>query len=67
MPSLRPPEDVLTDGVVSLRVPSAGDVDALVSHAAGQDGGRGEAWLPPLYARASRERCLWMIADWLAG
>jgi RimJ/RimL family protein N-acetyltransferase len=53
MPSLRPPEGVLTDGVVSLRVPSAGDVDALVSYAAGQDGGRGEAWLPPLYAGAS--------------
>ena len=67
MPSLRPPEGVLTDGVVSLRVPSAGDVDALVSYAAGQDRGRGEAWLPPLYAGASRERCLWMVADWLAG
>ena len=67
MPSLRPPEGVLTNGVVSLRVPSAGDADALVSYAAGQDGGRGEAWLPRLYAGASRERCLWMVAHWLAG
>jgi hypothetical protein len=27
----------------------------------------GEAWRPSLYAGASRERCLWMAADWLAG
>jgi RimJ/RimL family protein N-acetyltransferase len=67
MQPLRPPEDVLTDGVVSLHVPSAGDADAFVAYAAGQDGGLGEAWLPSLYARASRERCLWTVADWLAG
>ncbi len=67
MQTLRPPEGVLTDGVVSLRVPSAGDADAFVSYAAGQDGGLGEAWLPSLYAGASRERCLWTVADWLAG
>ena len=64
---LRPPQGVLTDGVVSLRVPSAGDADAFVSYAAGKDGGLGEAWLPSLYAGASRERCLWTVADWLAG
>ena len=64
---LRPPEGVLTDGVVSLRVPSAGDADAFVSYAAGKDGGLGEAWLPSLYAGASRERCLWTVADWVAG
>ena len=58
---------VLTDGVVSLRVPSAGDADAFVSYAAGKGGGLGEAWLPSLYAGASRERCLWTVADWLAG
>ena len=67
MQPLRPPEGVLTDGVVSLRVPSAGDADAFVGYAAGQDGGLGEAWLPSLYADASRERCLWTVADWLAG
>ena len=66
MQPLRPPEGVLTDGVVSLRVPSAGDADALAGYAAGQDGGLGEAWLPSLYAGASRERCLWTVADWLA-
>jgi RimJ/RimL family protein N-acetyltransferase len=64
---LRPPEGVLTDGVISLRVPSAGDADAFVGYAAGQDGGLGEAWLPSLYVGASRERCLWTVADWLAG
>ena len=67
MPPLRPPQGVLTDDVVSLRVPSAGDVDAFVRYAAGHDGGLGEAWLPLPYAGASRERCLWMVADWLAG
>jgi RimJ/RimL family protein N-acetyltransferase len=67
MQQLRPPEGVLTDGVVSLRVPSAGDADAFVGYAAGKDGGLGGAWLPSLYAGASRERCLWTVADWLAG
>jgi len=67
MQTLRPPQGVLTDGVVSLRVPSAGDVDALVGYAAGQDGGLGGAWMPALNAGASRERCGWMVADWLAG
>ena len=67
MRPLRPPAGVLTDGVVSLRVPSAGDTDALAGYAAGKDGGLGEAWLPSLYAGASRERCLWTVADWLAG
>ena len=67
MRPLRPPQGVLTDGVVSLRVPSVEDVDAFVSYAAGQGGGLGEAWLPLPYAGASRERCLWMVADWLAG
>ena len=67
MQPLRPPEGVLTDGVVSLRVPSAGDADAFAGSAAGQDGGLGEGWLPSLYAGASRERCLWTVADWLAG
>ena len=67
MPSLRPPEGVLTDGLVSLRVPSIGDVDALVSYAAEQDGGRGARWLPPIHAGAPREHCLWMVADWLSG
>ena len=57
---------VLTDGVVSLRIPSVGDVDTFVSYAAGQDGGLGEAGRPSLYAGASRERCLRMVADWLA-
>jgi hypothetical protein len=51
MQPLRPPEGVLTDGVVSLRVPPAGDADTFVGYAAGQDGGLGEAWLPLLYAR----------------
>ncbi len=64
---LRPPQDGLTDGVVSLRVPSVGDVDAFVRYAAGEDGGLGQAWLPQLHAGASRERCLWMVAEWLAG
>ena len=67
MQPLRPPQGVLTDGVVSLRVPSAGDVDAFAGYAAGHDGGLGGAWLPLAYAGASRERCLWMAADWLAG
>ena len=67
MEPLRPPQGVLADGVVSLRVPSAGDVDAFVRYAAGHDGGPGGAWLPVPYAGASRERCLWMVADWLAG
>ena len=67
VPPLRPPQGVLADGVVSLRVPSAGDVDAFVGYAAGHDGGPGGAWLPLPYAGASRERCLWMVADWLAG
>ena len=67
MRPLRPPQGVLTDGVVSLRVPSAGDVDAFAGYAAGPGGGLGEAWLPLPYAGASRERCLWMVADWLAG
>ena len=67
MQPLRPPDGVLTDGVVSLRVPSVEDVDAFVGYAAGHDGGSGEAWLPLPYAGASRERCLWMVADWLAG
>ncbi len=67
MRPLRPPQGVLTDGVISLRVPSVEDVDAFVSYAAGQGGGLGEAWLPLPYAGASRERCLWMVADWLAG
>ena len=39
----------------------------LSDDAAGQGGGLGEAWLPLPYAGASRERCLWMVADWLAG
>ncbi len=52
MQPLRPPEGVLTDGVVSLRVPSAGDVDTFAGHAAGQHGGLGEAWLPLHYAGA---------------
>ena len=67
METLPPPEGILTDGVVSLRVPSVGDVDALVGYAAGQDGGLGGAWLPALEAGASREHCLWMIDDWLSG
>ena len=67
MQPLRPPQGVLTDGVISLRVPSAGDADAFAGYAAGQDGGVGGAWLPLPYAGASRERCLWMVADWLAG
>ena len=67
MQPLRPPQGVLTDGVVTLRVPSAEDVDAFAGYAAGYDGGLGEAWLPLPYAGASRERCLWMVADWLAG
>jgi len=67
MQPLRPPEGVLTDGVVSLRVPSAGDADAFVGYAAGHDGGLGKGWLPSLYAGASMERCLWTVADWLAG
>ncbi len=67
MKRLRPPESVLADGVVSLRIPSVGDVDALVGYAAGQDGGLGGAWMPALHAGASRERCLWMVTDWLAG
>ena len=67
MQPLRPPEGVLTDGVVSLRVPSAGDADSFAGYAAGQDGGLDEGWLPSLYAGASRERCLWTVADWLAG
>ena len=67
MRPLRPPQGVLTDGLVSLRVPSVRDVDAFVSYAAGQGGGLGGAWLPLPYAGASRERCLWMVADWLAG
>ena len=33
----------------------------------GKGSGLGEAWLPSLYAGASRERCLWTVADWLAG
>jgi len=64
---LSPPDGVLTDGVVSLRMPSVRDADALVGYAAGQDGGLGGAWLPALKAGASREHCLWMIDDWLAG
>lgn len=67
MRPLRRRRGVLTDGVVSLHVPSVGDVDTFVSYAAGQDGGLGEAWRPSLYAGASRERCLRMVADWLAG
>ena len=67
MKPLRPPEGVLTDGVISMRVPSVEDVDAFVRYAAGPDGGLGEAWLPLPYDGASRERCLWMVADWLAG
>ena len=66
MQPLGPPEGVLTDGVISLRVPSVEDVDAFVRYAAGHDG-LGEARLPLPYAGASRERCLWMVADWLAG
>ena len=65
--TLPPPEGVLTDGVLSLRVPSVGDVDALADYATGQDDGLGSVWLPALKAGASRERCLWMIADWLSG
>ena len=38
MQPLRPPEGVLTDGVVSLRVPSVEDVGAFVSYAAGHAG-----------------------------
>ena len=57
----------MTDGIVSLRVPSVGDVDTFVRYAAGEDGGLGQAWLPQLHAGASRERCLWMVAEWLAG
>jgi hypothetical protein len=64
---LRPPQGVLSDGMVSLRVLSVGDVGAFVRYAAGEDGGLGQAWLPQLHAGASRERCLWMVADWLAG
>jgi RimJ/RimL family protein N-acetyltransferase len=67
MRPLRPPQGILTDGLVSLCVPSVRDVDAFVSYAAGQGGGLGGAWLPLPYAGASRERCLWMVADWLAG
>ncbi|HBW17786.1 MAG: GNAT family N-acetyltransferase [Streptosporangiaceae bacterium] len=67
MESLTPPEEVLTDGLVTLRLPSVTDADALVGYAAGQDGGLGGAWLPALKAGASREHCLWMIDDWLAG
>ncbi len=67
MPPLRPPQGVLTDGVASLRAPLAGDADAFVRYAAGHDGGLGGAWLPLPYAGASRERCLWMVADWLDG
>ena len=67
MQLLAPPEGVLTDGVLSLRVPSVDDVDALADYAAGQDGGLGGAWLPALIPGASRERCFWMVADWLAG
>ena len=67
MRPLRPPQGVLTDGVISLRVPSVEDVDAFVRYAAGPGGGLGETWLPLPYAGASRERCLWMVADWLAG
>lgn len=66
MPPLPPPQDALTDGVVSLRVPSVGDVDAIVGYAR-QDGGLDGSWLPSLYSGASRERCFWMVADWLAG
>lgn len=65
--TLPPPEGVLTDGVVSLRMPSVRNVDALVDYASEQDGGLGSAWLPALRAGASREHCLWMIADWLSG
>jgi hypothetical protein len=62
-----PPQGALTDGVVSLRVPPAGDAGTFVSYAAGQDGGLGDAWLPSLCSGASREGCLWMVADWLPG
>jgi len=34
----RPPEDVLADGVVSLRVPPAGDAGTFAGYAAGQAG-----------------------------
>ena len=37
------------------------------SYAAGQDCGLGEAWRPSPYAGASRERCLRVVAGWLAG
>ncbi|MGO8882146.1 MAG: GNAT family N-acetyltransferase [Streptosporangiaceae bacterium] len=66
MPSLPPPLGQLTDGVVTLRVPSIADVDDIVGYAEQEDGLNG-AWLPSLYAGASRERCFWMVADWLAG
>ena len=54
MRPLRPPQGVLTDGVVSLRVPSVGDVDTFVRYAAGEDGGLGQAWLPQLHGGAPR-------------
>lgn len=46
MKPLRPPEGVLTDDVLSLRVPSAGDVNTFAGYAAGQDGGLGRCLIP---------------------
>lgn len=61
MQLLRPPEGVLTDVLMSLRVLSVGDVDALAGYA-GRDGGLDGAWLPSLSPGAPRGRCLWMVA-----
>ena len=68
MRPLRPPQGVLTDGVISLRVPSVEDADAFASYAAGQGGGLGEAWLPlPYAARPGSAACGWSPTGWPGG
>ena len=68
MRPLRPPQGVLTDGVVSLRVPSVGDVDALSATPPGKTAawaGHGCRRFMP--ARRGSAACGWSPTGWPGG
>ncbi len=65
-PPLAPPDRVLGDGVVSLRVPSFRDARAILGYAQAE-GGLDGTWLPSLAPGAPKTRCQWLIQDWLNG
>jgi len=65
-PPLAPPERALDDEVVTLRLPSFRDTQAILGYAR-TEGGLDGAWLPSLTPGAAKPRCQWLVQDWLNG